>query len=490
MKVKLSPLYEFKPTAKELIHAQQSAKTFLRHSKIEKLQARYDGYQVEDTSSDISSVLISDFSEIPFLDNFLGIQYYQYRLRILAGNDDIMCGTFPLDPFLEKYDREYLDIGHPEYIPIQERKYKSFLFPEKITAHKDSFDRLISGIQKKDVQYIHPYMGVHDVWELGLDLSKHLGRKLKVLGPLPYVCKWVNDKSYFTHFVRLILGPDDVVTTKWSTHLSATCGALRELAKLYPKVALKIADYASALGNILYDSQELSKLSDQELKERVLKDLEDHGWTEGHTVCIVQWRHDMLSSPSSQVWIPSIKEGPPIIEGIFEQFLEGEKKIFKGSRPSTLPKYINDAVAKKTFLLSLFFQYLGYVGRCSFDLIISGTDYDDCDVQLVECNGRWGGTSLPMSFVNRLFGNHHDICYKALDIAHPKLKGIPFEKFLAVFKENEAFQKKKKKGHFIFYNTACLEPTSKFDVIALGKDYEETHRRTDVELIDIIKKRL
>ena len=52
------------------------------------------------------------------------------------------------------------------------------------------------------------------------------------------------------------------------------------------------------------------------------------------------------------------------------------------------------------------FQDLGYFGRCSFDCIVTGAADGGPEVHWIECNGRWGGVSVPMTFVNRLFGNH------------------------------------------------------------------------------------
>ncbi|MBI2609435.1 MAG: hypothetical protein HYW47_07565 [Deltaproteobacteria bacterium] len=490
MKIVLSPLYEFIPSEDERSHIEKLASSFLERSHIQDLKKRYIPYQVTDTQSDTPSLVVCDFSGIPFLDNIIGVEFYQYRLRVLAGSSDIICGTFPLDPALEDYDEKYLGIGRPTYVPIEEKKYHNFLIAKKISSHQHSLDKLAKEVKKKKIEYLHPYMGVKDVWEVAIDLSKKVGRKIKVFAPPPYVCKWANDKAFFTYFVRKILGSNEVPQAKWANHLEAIVDCLKVLIPQFPKVALKIADYASAMGNIVYRSENLKALSDEELKEKIYLDLARHDWTDGDTVCAVQWRENVLTSPSAQVWIPHPREGYPIIEGIFEQFLQGETKIFQGSRPSTLPSRLNDLIAKKTFLMALFFQYLGYVGRCSFDLIVCGDSYDQCEIQLVECNGRWGGTSLPMSFMNRLFGNHHKLSYKAIDVIHPKLKGLSFKKFLSIFRREELYQPHNQKGHFLFYNTACMKPVAKCDVIALGSSFKEAEKRADHDLIELIEKSL
>jgi hypothetical protein len=53
------------------------------------------------------------------------------------------------------------------------------------------------------------------------------------------------------------------------------------------------------------------------------------------------------------------------------------------------------------------FQHLGYFGRCSFDAVISGRDYSNAVLHWIECNGRWGGVSIPMTLAHRLTKGWH-----------------------------------------------------------------------------------
>ena len=59
----------------------------------------------------------------------------------------------------------------------------------------------------------------------------------------------------------------------------------------------------------------------------------------------------------------------------------------------------------RSWLLAVLFQRLGYVGRCSFDLLVVGESLATARAEFLECNGRWGGTSGPMMLMNRLFGD-------------------------------------------------------------------------------------
>src|SRR5690606_34224305 len=62
-------------------------------------------------------------------------------------------------------------------------------------------------------------------------------------------------------------------------------------------------------------------------------------------------------------------------------------------------------IAREAVLLASLFQQLGYFGRCSFDTILVGPDPATAEVHWAECNGRGGGTSIPMTLVNRLTGD-------------------------------------------------------------------------------------
>ncbi|HSG94906.1 MAG TPA: hypothetical protein VLA28_05265, partial [Afifellaceae bacterium] len=93
-----------------------------------------------------------------------------------------------------------------------------------------------------------------------------------------------------------------------------------------------------------------------------------------------------------------------VVEGIFEQIVEGPTGEFAGAVPASPPENLTARLARDAFKLALVFQRLGYFGRCSFDGIIKGPSIDDGDVHWIECNGRWGGVSLPMTLANRLFG--------------------------------------------------------------------------------------
>ncbi len=112
----------------------------------------------------------------------------------------------------------------------------------------------------------------------------------------------------------------------------------------------------------------------------------------------------MLGSPSVQLWIPAIEDGPPIVEGLFEQILEGKEGAFVGSIPAGLPEKWRCRLAEDAMRLASALQLLGYFGRCSLDALLVGETFDSAALHWIECNGRWGGVSIPLTVVNRLTG--------------------------------------------------------------------------------------
>ena len=96
------------------------------------------------------------------------------------------------------------------------------------------------------------------------------------------------------------------------------------------------------------------------------------------------------------------------------------------------------------------------------------------EVVFTECNGRWGGTSTPMSLLDRLLPGPRP-AYRAQDVVFPELAGARFSDLLDRVGEH-AFRKDRPGGRFIFYNLGPLEQHGKFDVIALGVNQEDADR--------------
>jgi hypothetical protein len=169
----------------------------------------------------------------------------------------------------------------------------------------------------------------------------------------------------------------------------------------------------------------------------------------------------------------------PLVEGLYDQlFYPDEPFVFLGSIPSQLPDSIKRELADSGARVGRLFQRLGYVGRCSFDTILVGDSLDTAQIKYVECNGRWGGTSTPMTLLNRVFGDYRKRCYVARDVDDHKLKGMPFQQFVDIFGD-VLFDKRTGEGWCFAYNVGCLEPAGKLDVITIGESYDEVRQKQD-----------
>ena len=174
------------------------------------------------------------------------------------------------------------------------------------------------------------------------------------------------------------------------------------LARKWERLVIKVPDSAGSQGNFIVNSHDVLHVSLKDLYNNLQKMLPNHGRGPGFPVLIEVWDVNVLTSPSAQVWIPLPDQGPPEIEGLFEQILTGEEAAFSGAVLADLPDQLDQVLCHGAMQLATLFQQLGFYGRCSFDALVSGSNDDQAAIHWIECNARWGGASIPMSLVNRL----------------------------------------------------------------------------------------
>ena len=254
---------------------------------------------------------------------------------------------------------------------------------------------------------------------------------------------------------------------------------LARLAEHHGRVGLKRTRCASAMGNAVFDLEQIARLKPEQIVDEVRRFLERTEWALDEEVLIVAWE-ETDDSPSTQLWIPPDGGGRPIVEGVYEQLLEGEEKIFLGSRPSQLPREINETLVRISLQVGAALQSLGYVGRCSFDFIVVDGPQDGLRVKFVECNGRWGGTSTPMRLVDRLVRGQRP-CYRAQDYMHRELIGVSFSEILRCVGD-ALYDPATARGRYVFYNVGPLARTGKFDVVAFGRTPQEADEALGDEL--------
>ena len=230
------------------------------------------------------------------------------------------------------------------------------------------------------------------------------------------------------------------------------------------------------MGNQVFASTALRDRPAEEVEQLVARFLARTEWVTGEVVLAVAWEA-ASASPSTQWWIPPDGARPPRLDGIYEQILEGDRKVFVGSRPSTLPRAVDDALARASRRVAEALQALGYVGRCSFDHLLLGDLDGDFVVRFTECNGRWGGTSTPMHLVDRLVTRSRGFrpAYRAQYVTASRLAGARFADLLQLVGD-DAFDPVRGTGRFVFYNVGPLAAFGKLDVIALGDTQDAAER--------------
>ncbi|MCO4745701.1 MAG: hypothetical protein KC912_12990 [Proteobacteria bacterium] len=424
--------------------------------------ARYAPYRyTEDLGR--PSLHLDDLSGIPFLDGVAGIEAYQHRARVRAGDGDLFASVTEPVAGYEAYCRDVLGLGAPELVIAEPSG--SRLYVAAACRREPAFSKLAEAA--KDGMIVHPYMAMEPLWQLAAALHEATGAHISVLGPPPPVNWIANDKAMFDELVHAVVGRSMLVDTARVTDSAALASALIDLAARHDRVGLKRTRCASAMGNEVHHSSTLRELGQVEVEALVDRFLHRTRWEGDEELLAVAWEDTDLS-PSTQLWIPPAGHGSPILDGIYEQILEGPEKMFLGSRPSQLPDELNARIAEAALKVAAGLQALGYVGRCSFDHLVV-----DHRVLFTECNGRWGGTSTPMSLLDRLFDERPP--YRAQDIMHPSLVNKPFPEILAALGD-DLWTPSNPGGRFVLYNTGPIATVGKLDVISLADTQEEAER--------------
>jgi len=412
---------------------------------------------------------LDDVSGIPFLVDVAGVEEYQHRGRLRAGDHDVYVTVTPEMEGYEQYCRETLRLGAPEHL-VANPVGAPIAVAKACTSGKTN-TRLVEIARAARGMAIHPYMGIKDVWELAAMLAVDSQGEVRVLSPPPPVTWIANDKAMFDELVARVLGRDALVETRISRDVENIQADLRAMAERHSRVGLKRTRCASAMGNAVFASTNVQ--TRESAAHAVDEFLERTEWPEGEDVLTVAWLDTDLS-PSTQFWIPPLGLGEPRLDGIYEQILIGEEKVFVGSRPSSLPDAVDRALAEDAIQVAAALQELGYVGRCSFDHLVTGDPESDFEVVFTECNGRWGGTSTPMSLLDRLLPGPRPP-YRAQDVVFPELVGARLPDLFELIGD-DLFETETGRGRFIFYNLGPLDGYGKFDVISIGSDQEDAER--------------
>lgn len=420
---------------------------------------------------------IDDFSGIPFLVDITGVEEYQHRARLRAGKGDLYAATTEPTPGYEDYCESVVGLPAVEGLTVE--PVGKPLYLARSCGRGDTWCRLIAMARQAGRMALHPFMGIEDIWSLAADIGEAAEVPVTVIAAPPPVTWIANDKALFDEVVELSLGRDMLVETFASVRVFELARHLDTLAGRHEQVALKRLRCASAMGNAVFDSREVLQMTPPEIEGLVEDFLDRTEWEGDEAVLAVAWEQ-AGHSPSTQLWIPPDGVGAPQLDGVYEQILVGQRKVFMGSRPSTLSESVNRELAESSLIVGAALQALGYVGRCSFDFLVVGDPDGDFELRFTECNGRWGGTSTPMAFLDRLFPDGRPP-YRARDFVHPDLIGASFTDLLDQVGD-EAWNRETNQGRFLFYNTGPLKGHGKLDVIALGDSQAESDAALEEDL--------
>jgi hypothetical protein len=236
-------------------------------------------------------------------------------------------------------------------------------------------------------------------------------------------------------------------------------------------VVIKVPDSAGSLGNISLGAAETRGRTLEDLRSYLLSVLETIGWRGRFPLLVEVWDSPVLANPSIQTWIPERREGPPILEGIYEQVVTGPEGSFVGSVPAELPNRWEEQVTQEALKLATLFQYLGYFGRCSFDAVIAGNDYENAELHWIECNGRWGGVSMPMTLANRLVKNRQQRVFVVVQLTNMNFKSRTMAKAQEMM-GSDLFKVPDSQDGVVFLSPFGIESGSGINLMAIAGTVE------------------
>ena len=302
---------------------------------------------------------LDDVSAIPFLVNVAGVEEYQHRARTRAEDGDVYAAVTPQTSDYEDYCATRLRLSPPRFMLAE--PVRGPMAVALAAASGKAFAELVDATRAAGEMLIHPYMGTEEVWDLARQLATEAGSRVTVLAPPPPITWIANDKALFSEVVEMAIGRDWLVETRTTAEPAAMARLLMEMSRRHEMVALKRTRCASAMGNQVFQAADLRVKGVAGAERDVSRFLERTEWSSDEEVLVVAWEDTPLS-PSTQIWIPPSGGPPPRLDGIYEQILEGEARVFVGSRPSTLPAPVNDVLAGSALRVAAMLQELGYFG--------------------------------------------------------------------------------------------------------------------------------
>ncbi len=338
------------------------------------------------------ALLLGDQSEISLMSNATP-SHLEYRMALLAGSGDHVVVRTRNRAF-ENYLCSHLGVCD---VTFHEAPADGFAPLAQHLRTSACWAKKMAGIAMENGGLtIKAYLTTGHLWHLARVIGEKAGCVVHVCGPAPRVAKRANDKLWFTRLVQAVVGPSSTPPTQAAYGPAAAAALVKRISADADQVIVKVPDSAGSAGNLRLESARLRHQSTAEIRHWLLHRLRATGWQDTYPVLVGVWDKNVICSPSVQLWLGHVSQGPPRVEGVFEQRVQTSAATFSGAVPSDLNPDIRDRLTSQAIRVAEVLQRLGYYGRCSFDAVLCAGEERDT-IHWIECNGRWGGVSLPMT---------------------------------------------------------------------------------------------
>ncbi len=420
------------------------------------------------------ALLIEDHSQIRLFERQFD-QPYAYRALWLAQDGDLMVVDAPTNAHFERYAEQMLGLARAETLLPSPRPADDSLSGCCLRDHV-LIDRVVARAREAGTLTVLPYMGTGGVWALASTVADRARVPVRVAAPAPGLTRRANDKLWFARLISAVVGRAARPKTRAAYGSARLAAEVASLARQHPTVAIKLTDSASAKGNFVLDASAVARLPLEQLRQRLLRRMRVAGWRGQFPVMVAAWEEPVIVSPSVHLWIPELDQGNPIVEAVFDQRLLGEHDEFAGAAPTMLSEEWQQRLAHEAVMFGVVFQRLGYFGRCSFDAIVIGEDLSAARLHWIECNGRWGGVSLPLTLANRLFGDWRKHPFLIEKREHLKAKARPFGEILSAL-EDALYVRGGAPAGAIIMTPSSIEHGTGFELMAFDDDVERAASR-------------
>ncbi len=136
---------------------------------------------------------------------------------------------------------------------------------------------------------------------------------------------------------------------------------------------------------------------------------------------------------------------------------------------------MHELITRRCLKLARVFQLLGYIGRCSFDMLLVGPNIHESEMEYIECNGRWGGTPLPMTMMNRMFSDWQTQPFTSRTLTIEGVTEVSFGELQRALSDQLYCHRTAKSGNCVLYNPQRALNRDEISVIALHEKWTDSN---------------